>query len=254
MSEHTFRRPIEWKSGDKTDRGAVREINEDALLARDEIKFWAVADGMGGHRVGDLASAMIVDELIKFDGCERLSDCVDEIDAAVLKVNHDIIEHAHTYFSENATMGSTLVSLVIRGQVGVCLWAGDSRLYRLRNNHLSQLTTDHSHVQELLAMGSITPEEVEGHPHANVITRAVGVEEELVVDLNVFNTQMGDVFLLCSDGLHNSVSEQDIVRILGTALEPEEAAEQLVEASLAAGAPDNVSVVVIKGEAGKLDF
>ena len=249
MSDRTFRRPIDWRSGARTDVGVVREINEDALITRPEIGLWAVADGMGGHEVGDVASRMIVDSLARVEDAERLSDFVDVVEQALIDVNTGILDYADVMF-DKATMGSTLVALVIRGRVGVCLWAGDSRLYRLRNHQLTQLSRDHSHVQELIEMGALEPEEAARHPNANIITRAVGVEEEGFIDINVFNTQIGDTFLLCSDGLHNTVDEQDIVRILG-GRDTQQMAEELVQASLANGAPDNVSVVVVRGEPGK---
>lgn len=249
MTDHTFRRPIDWRSGARTDVGAVREVNEDALVTRPAIGLWAVADGMGGHEVGDVASRMIVEALAEVEGVERLSGFVDTVEQALMNANAGILDYADLML-DKATMGSTLVALVIRGRVGVCLWAGDSRLYRLRNHQLSQLSRDHSHVQELIEMGALEPEEAARHPNANVITRAVGVEEEGFIDVNVFNTQIGDTFLLCSDGLHNAVKEQDIVRILG-GRDTQQMAEELVEAALANGAPDNVSVVVVRGEPGR---
>ncbi|MCR6653211.1 MAG: protein phosphatase 2C domain-containing protein [Cellvibrionaceae bacterium] len=249
LNDRTFRRPIDWRSGACTDVGAVRAINEDALVERADIGLWAVADGMGGHEVGDVASRMIVERLARLEGNESLSDFVDMVEEALLDVNRDILDYADVMF-DKATMGSTLVALVIRGRVGVCLWAGDSRLYRLRNHQLTQLSRDHSHVQELIEMGALEPEEAARHPNANIITRAIGVEEDGFIDINVFNAQIGDAFLLCSDGLHNMVPEADLSRILG-GRDTRLMAEELVQASLAKGAPDNVSVVVVRGEPGK---
>lgn len=248
-SDRTFRRPIEWRCGARTHVGAVRQVNEDAVLARTEIGLWAVADGMGGHEVGDVASRMIVDALGQMADSARLSDFVDGVEQTLLDVNQQILDYADLMF-DSATMGSTLVALLIRGRAGVCLWAGDSRLYRLRNHQLVQLSRDHSHVQELIEMGAITPEEASKHPHANVITRAVGVEEPGFIDINVFSAQIGDTFLLCSDGLYNTMEEADIGRLLG-GRDVQQAAEALVQLSLDRGAPDNVSVVVVKGEPGK---
>lgn len=249
LNDRTFRRPIDWRSGACTDVGAVRAINEDALVERADIGLWAVADGMGGHEVGDVASRMIVERLARLEGNESLCDFVDMVEEALLDVNRDILDYADVMF-DKATMGSTLVALVIRGRVGVCLWAGDSRLYRLRNHQLTQLSRDHSHVQELIEMGALEPEEAARHPNANIITRAIGVEEDGFIDINVFNAQIGDTFLLCSDGLHNMVPEADLLRILG-GRDTRMMAEELVQASLARGAPDNVSVVVVRGEPGK---
>lgn len=248
-TDRTFRRPIEWRSGTRTDVGAVRSVNEDALIALPQAGLWAVADGMGGHEVGDVASRMIIESLSQLESFERLSDFVDQVEETVLDVNRQILDYADVML-DNATMGSTLVALLIRGRVGVCLWAGDSRLYRLRNHQLTQLSRDHSHVQELVEMGVITPEEAINHPHSNVITRAVGVEEDAFVDITVFNTQIGDTFLLCSDGLYNTVNDNEIASVLNKR-DTQQMAEELVSISLARGAPDNVSVVVVKGEPGK---
>lgn len=249
MIEQTIKRPIEWVCGACTDVGVVRKINEDALLARPEVGLWAVADGMGGHHVGDVASRMIVDALDRLQPSRRLADFVDDVEQCLLDVNREILDYSDLMF-DSATMGSTLVSLLIRGRVGACLWAGDSRLYRVRNHQLTQLTSDHSHVQELIECGVLTPEEAEGHPQGNIITRAVGVDEQGFVDLNVFNTQIGDVFLLCSDGLHNTVSHEQILRLLSLP-DCQQAAHELLNAALQNGAPDNVSAVVVRGEPGK---
>ncbi len=250
MNEKTYRRPIEWRSGQCTDVGAVRQINEDALISNASLGLWAVADGMGGHAVGDVASTMIVEALEQVADTDKLSDFVDAVEQAILDVNSQIIEYANDNF-DNATMGSTLVVLIIRGRVGVCLWAGDSRLYRLRNQSLTQLTRDHSHVQELVEIGAIEPEDAPFHPHANVITRAIGVEEDGFIDVNVFNTQIGDTFLLCSDGLYNTVNADQIAHYLSQK-NVQQTAEDLVQASLENGAPDNVSVIIVKGDPGKI--
>lgn len=250
MSDRTFRRPIEWQSGQRSDVGTVREINEDAVFTHSAIGLWAVADGMGGHEVGDVASRMIVEALALVHNRPGLSDFVDEVEQAIVAVNQQIIDYAEQMF-DSATMGSTLVTLLIRGRVGICLWAGDSRLYRLRNQHLTQLTRDHSHVQELLEIGAIEPDEAACHPHANVITRAIGVEEDGFIDINVFNTQIGDTFLLCSDGLYNTLTTEEMSRILSQK-STQQVADDLVAASLSNGASDNVSVIVVKGEPGKL--
>lgn len=252
MSEKTYRRPIDWQDGACTDVGCVREVNEDALMSNAQLGLWAVADGMGGHAVGDVASNMIVDALNAVECSERLSVFVDAVEATIVDVNNQIIDYAEQNFG-SATMGSTLVALAVRGRVGVCLWAGDSRLYRLRNQKLSQLSKDHSHVQELVELGEVEPEDAPFHPQANVITRAIGVEENGFVDINVFNTQIGDTFLLCSDGLYNAVPLEEIRTILSQNDSLQIIAESLVKASLKNGAPDNVSVVVVKGEPGKLE-
>lgn len=246
MSDTTTRRPQLWVSSQMSHPGMVRENNEDALISRPEIGFWAVADGMGGHQVGDVASRMIIEALAHVTGAPRLADFVELVEARLLEANRDILEYASVMFEGGATMGSTLVSLLIAGQVGACLWAGDSRLYRLRAGQLTQLSRDHSHVQDLITLGLLDEADAIGHPQGNVITRAVGVERDVRLDLNVFNTQPGDTFLLCTDGLHNVVSAARIAELLSLP-SAELATERLLQAALAAGAPDNVSAIVIKG-------
>ena len=252
MNDITYRRPIEWDTSQLTDVGMVRKVNEDAIFAKPELGLWAVADGMGGHAVGDVASRMIVEALDEVDEQSNLSDFVDAVENALIDVNRRIIDYAQLMF-DSATMGSTVACLLIRGRVGVCLWAGDSRLYRLRNQQLSQLSRDHSHVQELLEMGEIEEHEVDNHPQGNVITRAIGVDPEGKIDINVFNAQMGDTFLLCSDGLHNTVDQNTLVALLSSA-ETDKVADNLVHASLDKGAPDNVSVVIVRGEAATIGY
>jgi len=250
MTDTTFRRPISWNSYALSDVGCVRQVNEDSIVNIPEKYLWAVADGMGGHQVGDVASRKIAELLQSVQPCENLSDYIDAVENALLEANQQLIEFAHLMF-ENQTMGSTAICLVIKQHVGVCLWVGDSRLYRYRNRQLQQLTRDHSQVEEMLQMGLITEEEAERHPHKNVITRAVGVEPQLFVDINVFSTQIGDTFLLCSDGLYNSVSRNNVEYMLSHR-NAEACVLDLMKTSLDNGAEDNVSLIVIKGEPGKL--
>lgn len=250
MKDATFRRPIEWTSCAQTDVGLVREANEDSVIARPEAGVWAVADGMGGHHLGDVASSMITTALDAVLPQHALSDYVDAVENCLLDVNSELLEKARVMF-EKGTMGSTLVALVIKERVGVCLWVGDSRLYRFRNQELAQLSRDHSQLEEMIDLGLITREETENHPQRNVITRAIGVERPLFVDVNVFTTQVGDTFLLCSDGLYNAVSTDDIVQTLEQR-NVEKSTADLIQKSLANGAPDNVSVIVVQGNPGKI--
>jgi len=141
-------------------------------------------------------------------------------------------------------VGSTVVSMVLGQRTGVCLWAGDSRLYRLRKGQLSRVSRDHSAVQELVDAGVISAAQAENHPNSNVITRAVGGAEHLFVDAAVFAPEAGDIFLLCSDGLYNEVPDDLIRRKL--ALEPEAAATSLLDAALENGARDNVTLIIVK--------
>lgn len=250
MSDTTYRRPIVWNSCAQTDVGAVRKVNEDSIIAKPDIGLWAVADGMGGHQVGDVASNKIVTALDAVLPHANLSDYVNAVEDCLLDVNERMLEYAQVMFDEG-TIGSTLVALIIKGRVGVCLWVGDSRLYRFRNQQLVQLSKDHSQMEEMIDMGLITRENAETHPQRNVITRAVGVESPLYVDITVFTTQVGDSYLLCSDGLYNAVNQNDILQALAVR-DIEQSATELMTKALANGATDNVSVIVVRGNPGKV--
>jgi serine/threonine protein phosphatase PrpC len=245
MKDITIRRPICWKSVERTDVGMVREINEDSILSLPEIHLWAVADGMGGYEAGNVASNMVVKSLEAINDKVSLNDLVNSIEDGFIDVNKRILEYSNVML-EGRTLGSTVVSLLIKGRVGICLWAGDSRLYRYRNRQLIQLSRDHSQVEEEVQQGLLTPEEAENHPDSNVITRAIGASPEIYIDINVFSTQVGDVYLLCSDGLYNQVSEQDMLVTLST-LPIEQASDSLIQQALDNGADDNVSVILVKG-------
>lgn len=246
MSDTTVRRPIRWRSVSDSNVGAVREINEDSVMIAPEKGLWAVADGMGGYEAGDVASKMVVKTLETMENKAGLSDMVDSVEDSLLDVNFRIQEYGDIML-DGRTLGSTVVVLIVRGRVGVCMWAGDSRLYRYRNGQLLQLSRDHSQVEELISQGFLSPEEAASHPDSNVITRAVGAHEELYVDINVFSVQLGDLLLLCSDGLYNAVPKDDIISSLQLSDE-QQIVDTLIQKALANGAPDNVSIVVARGE------
>ena len=147
---------------------------------------------------------------------------------------------------DSRMVGSTFIGLLIYKQIGIVFWMGDSRLYRYRGGKISQLTLDHSHVEELLKAGEITKEEAENHPESNVITRAVGTSNEAYLDIDIIDVQLGDIYMLCSDGLYNAVDIDEIKCGLDMT-EPDKIVSQLIENSLDNGATDNVSVVIIKG-------
>jgi len=250
MTDKTFRRPILWTSAAKTDVGVVRNANEDAIFEKPEIGLWAVADGMGGHLVGDVASGKIVAALDSVEADPVLSRYVNKVEDALLDVNEKMLEYAQVMFDEG-TMGSTVVSLIIKDRIGVCLWTGDSRLYRYRNQKLLQLTRDHSQLEDMIEFGLLSREHAASYAQKNVITRAIGVESPLYLDVNIFTTQIGDIFILCSDGLYNSVDEQELIDALASR-NVENIVDELIQKALQQGAPDNVSVVVVQGSAGKV--
>lgn len=245
MTESTIRRPIRWDSAEETHVGIVRELNEDSILSSKKAQLWAVADGMGGYESGNIASNMIVTTLENLESKPSLSEFIDTVEDSLIDVNQRILEYSDTML-DGRTMGSTVVTLIIKGRVGVCLWAGDSRLCLLRNNNFVQLSRDHSQVEELLQRGILTEEEAVNHPDSNIITRAIGASSELYIDINVFNVQQGDQFLICSDGLYNMVSNQKIINTLSE-LPVNQAVKSLIQQALDNGATDNVSAILVKG-------
>ncbi len=233
-----------WVSFARTDVGKVRKVNEDSVLDNNPAGVWAVADGMGGHAAGNVASSSIVDSLSELKPSDDASAFVNEIEQRLLDANSDLLRRA-TEREDRQTMGSTVVVLMVFGKKAFCLWVGDSRLYRLRDGALSQITIDHSKVQELVDEGLITEDEAEKHPDANVITRAIGASQRLFVDIDMHNVQQGDRYLLCSDGLFKEVMQHEINELLDQGT-PEEACNRLVELTLERGSRDNVTVVVVE--------
>lgn len=233
-----------WHSSAATHCGAVRNMNEDAFLNRNDDGLWVVADGMGGHDAGEVASEMITASVARLNVEQPLADVVDALEDTLLEVHQKIRAYSRTH-CQGRTMGSTVVSLLLRDNVGVCMWAGDSRLYRYRDHHLEMISDDHSQVNEMLARGMITPEEARNHPASNVITRAVGASETLYVDVTMMELRKGDVYLLCSDGLYGAVPEGNMVRHL-RAQDMEACTNALLEDALRAGARDNVTVITVQ--------
>lgn len=227
----------------RTHAGCVRALNEDAFLNRADIGLWAVADGMGGHEGGEVASAAVVEALggvANFSSAYAFRDAVAD---ALNKTNAQLSALA----AERGTMGATVVALLAHENHYACLWAGDSRAYFYRNGALKRLTRDHSLVQEMVDAGALSEERARAHPRANVITRAVGARENLDLESVFGNLQSGDRFLLCSDGLTGVVTDREIANVMIRA-PLEAAAERLLESALARGAPDNVTLVLISAE------
>jgi serine/threonine protein phosphatase Stp1 len=221
--------------------GRVRTNNEDGYCLRPERAFWVVADGMGGHEKGEWASGAIV------EAAQALS-ISDDFEAACLGIA-DMIHAANAYIHEEAEqrgiqMGSTFVGLHLSGGQFGLFWVGDSRAYVLRDGMLHQLSRDHSQVQAMVDRGLITAEEAAGHPMSHVLARAVGVQAEVEVDAIVDEAMPGDVFLLCSDGLTNRVSDAEIAAALD-GHPHQEALDYLIALTLERGAPDNVTAIIV---------
>lgn len=228
----------------KTDVGLRRKVNEDALLVRTDRGLWAVADGMGGHERGDVASSRVTQSLLELPAVDGLDQLVECAVSTLQQVNDDLIELAGNAEGQKS-IGSTVVGLAIADGQFRCFWAGDSRAYRLRDRQIVQLSRDHSMVQDLVDAGMLQPAEAEHHPNANIITRAVGVARDLRIDTVSGDARPHDQFLLATDGVTRLLSDEELAAELsGNA--PPIAARKLIETVLSRGAPDNASLIIVK--------
>lgn len=228
----------------RTNVGLKRKINEDSILVQSERGLFVVADGMGGHEAGEIASTMVTDAL----RCLSASDDVDDVAAqaveALRQTNRELIDLARAGEGRQ-TIGTTVVGLTIANGLFRCFWMGDSRAYLLRDGEISRLSHDHSLVQNLVDAGMLKPEEAESHENANLITRAVGVADTVEVDIVSGEARPGDQFLLASDGLTRLVPDPELAAVLQRS-SPDEAAGRLIDTVLSRGAPDNVSLIITK--------
>jgi protein phosphatase len=236
-----------WWSCCRTTTGRQRRINEDAYLSLDELGLWLVADGMGGHTRGDIASRLIVDAFEGLSRPDSLENFASEVKARLAMANQRMRDEAHRAGFEQL-MGSTVVAFLVYKREWMCLWAGDSRAYLLRDGRLTQITRDHSVAEELVQRGELRRDQATLHPSSNRITRAVGTQDQLVVDQYRSFLRDGDAVLLCSDGLTKEVSDDEVAAIMDD-YDCDEASEELVELTLERGARDNVTVAVIRFEA-----
>jgi protein phosphatase len=226
--------------GAVTHVGQVRTSNEDSLLADNNV--FMVADGMGGHNAGEVASVMAVDHLR-----EAASGIIAETDLV------QALEHANeVIYAESMTnhlhhgMGTTLAAMVVlENNTLVVAHVGDSRVYMWHEGALSRLSKDHSYVQELVDEGIVSIEEARTHPRRNIVTRALGIDANVEVEANTFSVTVGAWYVLCSDGLVDEISDADIAKVLGRCTSPHEAAQALVDAANAAGGRDNITVIVV---------
>jgi protein phosphatase len=221
----------------------VRELNEDRFLIAPRSGLWLVADGMGGHDAGEIASASIVEHLATLGVASSAPDLRARFEDRVGRANAQIWDIAQA--RGGATIGSTVAALITFDRQFACIWLGDSRVYLVRDGAITQLSHDHTEVQELLDRGVITPDEARVWPRRNVITRAVGVEEEIATDMELGQVRPGDVFVLNTDGLTAHVNDGEILEA-ATAYPPQKACEALVDKVLERGGTDNVTVIVMK--------
>jgi serine/threonine protein phosphatase PrpC len=221
----------------------VRTHNEDSVLDLAAAGLWVVADGMGGHNAGDVASRMIVESLCGVTKRARPSELLDEVEDRLLAVNSRL--HRASLESDAGMSGSTVVALLAFERHCLSIWAGDSRIYRFREGTLASITRDHSEVQAMLDEGVLNAESAEHHTALNVITRAVGGSQELYLDLELRELRHQDRYLLCSDGLYKELSESDIARHVARN-DPDGACKALMKQALAGTCSDNVSAIVVQ--------
>lgn len=226
----------------KSHVGLKRKVNEDSVLALPDQDIWLVSDGMGGHDAGDFASRLVADNVA------MIPQGLDP--SARMHALRDAIQQAHRQISDEAeqrggtTIGATVAALMLAPGHFVGLWAGDSRIYRLRDGAIDMLTTDHSAVAELVLAGQMSWDEAEHHPHSNAITRAVGVGEALDLDKIRGDAQPGDRFLICSDGLSKYATFGILQDTLANA-PLETVSDQLIQIALTGGGADNITVIVV---------
>lgn len=237
--------------GFKTDKGKMRDNNEDSLFIMNEENIFIVADGVGGHNSGQLASSTavkIISEYIKTNPIQKnlknhefrsyFLQCLKEANGIIYNMaNHSI---------ENAGMATTAVILFISDEKAYCINVGDSRAYIIRDGKIKQITDDHTYVNELFKEGSITRAEVETHPHKNMITRALGAELNILPDFFEMSIYRNDIFILCSDGLHGEVSYEEICRVTNEASSMDALSNDLINLANNKGGSDNITVICLK--------
>lgn len=246
----------------QTDRGQRRAENEDCILfetaADGATGLYAVADGMGGQRAGEVASAITVETLRERllplldtdttpNGAAPSSDqpLTEQVRLAINACNERILQHAQEH-PETQGLGATLTLALIKGSLAIIGNIGDSRTYRVREGRIETVTRDHSLVAHLVAHGEIAPEDVYSHPHRSYIYRALGSESECQPDINTERLQSGDTLLLCSDGLWEMVRDDDIAQVVHEAAQPDDAATALVALANDNGGEDNISAIVVR--------
>ncbi len=235
----TFRVECEAATG----TGMVRELKDGSFLVRSDLGVWAVAEGMGGHEAGDFASRALVEELDGLGPAASAPALLTALEGRVIHANARLREAARAR-GARAVLGCTLAALVIFEGAYACVWSGDSRIYRIRQGAIVQVSRDHTEAQELVDRGTLTPEEAQNWPRRNVLTRAIGVFDEPELEMAQGRLEDGDVFVICSDGLTQHLGDEEICRLAN--LRPlRVAVEQMIATTLERGAKDNVTVVMV---------
>ncbi|ROM68854.1 protein phosphatase [Pseudomonas brassicacearum] len=240
-----MRNAVPWRSAARTDPGKVRSRNEDAFLECPQQGLWVVADGMGGHAGGDIASQLVVANLAALPLYPGLVERSKAVRQCLRWTNRRLSQElAVNAGRDSGIMGSTVVALLLEGNRGACIWAGDSRCYLWRGRRLYQLSRDHSLQQRLIEQQNMNIDQARAHPAARALTRAVGAGQELMLEVLELDVHPGDTFLLCSDGLYQDLSGEALGDALSLA-SPRLVLERLFESVLQGTAGDNLTAVVI---------
>jgi len=240
----------------RSDKGIVREVNEDSFniiegYAGVPVTF-IIADGMGGHNSGEVASKSAVDfassYILEFkDTLFNVGRIPEDIQEIVKKANTNVFDKSRQH-EANTGMGTTfIIAVIYEGEIHIG-HVGDSRVYMIRNSEIKRITTDHSYIEELIKTGTLTREEAENHPNKNIITRALGCFDDIQVDLYTCEMMANDYYILCTDGLTNKLDENEIKQIVETNCEPENACEELIKKANEKGGEDNITVIVITND------
>ncbi len=250
---------LPWESAGATDVGRKRTLNEDVYLIRAELGLFIVCDGMGGHSAGEVAAGIAAQTIADFfEGCrrdpegtwpfkpERGQDEVEGTLGVALKLANRRIREAAEADARRKNMGTTgVVAYLTRDETFVG-WAGDSRCYLFRNGQIAQVTDDHSLLGDMIRAGKLTPQEVENFPHKNVITRALGPSEVVKPDTKKIEMLPRDVLLLCCDGVHGLVKDDEMAAILASTNDLDAVAKKLVDAANHNGGTDNITCVLVR--------
>jgi len=241
MNEHRPGSPFE--TGAISHAGRVRSHNEDNLVVRPEYGLWAVADGMGGHQNGAMASATVATSLSAVGATGSAAELLDKLEQSVVEANAELRRKIRE--NDGATMGATLAVLLAHGRHFACVWCGDSRIYLVRHGYITQVSRDHTEAQDMIERGLLTVEEARTWPRRHVITRAIGVHDRPELEIDHGELENDDVFVLCSDGLTDHVRDEEILHaaISGGA---QAASDALLALTLERGATDNVTVIVVR--------
>lgn len=235
-----------------TDKGKVRQHNEDSgaiIRNKSGQRLAIVADGMGGHRAGDVASSLTVEKLTELwtmvEEIKTADEAENWLESNILEVNQYVFDYASTH-PECEGMGTTIIGVISTENFSTIAHVGDSRCYLYNEDGFKQITEDHSLVNELVRMGQISKEDAEHHPRKNVVLRALGTDAQLNIDVMTIMFEEGDIIFICSDGLSNKVTDQQIKEILEKEITLEKKASTLIETANINGGEDNITVVILE--------